>query len=75
MIEASVATMQIPRFTLQGFLVSKSVRMTNTLEQIVGEFSKEKNILQREVFEVALIDFFKKCGYKREVDTFLEQYG
>lgn len=78
MIEASVATeetAQIPRFTLQGILVTKSVHMTNTLDQMVRDFSKEKNILQREIFEVALIDFFKKYGYKREVDTFLEQYG
>lgn len=78
MIEASVATEetgQIPRFTLQGTLVTKSVHMTNTLDQMVRDFSKEKNIIQREIFEVALIDFFRKYGYKREVDTFLEQYG
>lgn len=73
LLEASVASGQIPRFTLQGLFVTKSVHMTNTLDQMVRDFSKEKNINQREIFEVALIEFFQKYGYEREVETLLQQ--
>jgi hypothetical protein len=67
----SVALGQIPRFTLPGLFVTKSVHMTNTLDQMVRDFSKEKNINQREIFEVALIEFFRKYGFAREVETLL----
>jgi hypothetical protein len=70
---ASVSSGQIPRFTLPGLFVTKSVHMTNTLDQMVRDFSKEKNINQREIFEVALIEFFQKYGYEREVETLLQQ--
>lgn len=72
LLGASVASGQIPRFTLQGLFVTKSVHMTNTLDQMVRDFSKEKNINQREIFEVALIEFFQKYGYDREVETLLQ---
>jgi hypothetical protein len=36
------------------------VHMVNTLDQMAREFSKEKNISQRDLFEVALIEFFQK---------------
>ncbi|KAB7666042.1 hypothetical protein [Bacillus sp. B1-b2] len=73
LLGASVASGQIPRFTLPGLFVTKSVHMTNTLDQMVRDFSKEKNINQREVFEVALIEFFQKYGYEREVEKLLQQ--
>jgi hypothetical protein len=71
LLGASVASGQIPRFTLPGLFVTKSVHMTNTLDQVVRDFSKEKNINQREIFEVALIEFFRKYGFAREVETLL----
>jgi len=69
----SVASSQIPRFALSGVFVTKSVHMTNTLDQMVRDFSKEKNVNQREIFEVALIEFFQKYGYSRELETLLQQ--
>lgn len=69
----SVASGQIPRFALPGLFVTKSVHMTNTLDQMVRDFSKEKNVNQREIFEVALIEFFQKYGYSREVETLLSK--
>jgi hypothetical protein len=73
LLDASVASGQLPRFTLPGLFVTKSVHMTNTLDQMVRDFSKEKNVNQREIFEVALIEFFQKYGYAREVETLLQQ--
>jgi hypothetical protein len=63
---------QLPRFTLPGRFVTKSVHMTDMLDQMVRDFSKEKNVNQREIFEVALIEFFQKYGYEREVKTLLK---
>lgn len=63
----------IPRYAVPGIFVTKSVHMTNQLDQLVRDFSKEKNISQRELFEVALVEFFQKYGYKQEVDTLLQQ--
>jgi hypothetical protein len=38
---------------------------------MVKDFSGEKNISQRQIFELALLDFFKKYGYRSEVEQLL----
>jgi hypothetical protein len=63
----------IPRYVLPGIFITKSVHMTNCLGQLVKDFSDEKNISQREIFEVALVEFFQRYGYKNEVQTLMEQ--
>jgi len=63
----------IPRYTVPGVLVTKSVHMSHDLDLLVRNFSKERNISQREIFEVALIEFFKKYGYAREVQRLLAE--
>lgn len=62
---------KLPRYMVPGILTSKTIHIPNTLDNLVKEFAKEKNISQRDVFEVALIDFFRRYGYEREVDTLL----
>lgn len=62
----------IPRYAVPGIFVTKSVHMTNHLDQLVRDFSKEKNISQRELFEVALVGMFQKYGYMDEIETLLE---
>ena len=61
----------IPRFVVPGVAKTKTVQMMNTLEQLVVDFSREKNISQRDLFEVALLEFFKKYGYEQEVERLL----
>lgn len=63
----------IPRYVVPGIPTTKTVHMMNTLIQLVSDFSKEKNITQREIFEVALIEFFKKYGYENEMERLLGQ--
>jgi hypothetical protein len=63
----------IPRFTVPGVFSVKSVHMASGLDQLVRDFSQEKNISQRDIFEVALIEFFHKYGYEREVNALLSQ--
>lgn len=62
---------KVPRYAVPGIFVTKSVHMTNTLDQLVREYSKEKNISQRDIFAVALIEFFRRYGYEREIETLL----
>lgn len=71
LIVAREESAQIPRYGVPGVFVTKSVHMTNTLDQLVREYSKEKNISQRDIFAVALIEFFKRYGYEREINTLL----
>jgi hypothetical protein len=71
LISAQSAVGKIPRYILPGIPVTKSVHMNYGLDQLVREFSQEKNISQRDIFEVALVGFFKKYGYHQEVDTLL----
>jgi hypothetical protein len=62
---------QIPRYAVHGIPVTKSIYMKNQLAQLVTDFSKEKNIKQNDIVEAALIEYFKKYGYKSEVETLL----
>ncbi len=57
----------IPRYTIAGVAQTKTVQMINTLSNLVSEFARENNMTQRDLFEVALIDFFRKYGYEKEV--------
>lgn len=59
----------IPRYVLGGIAITKSLCMCYQLSELVKEFSKEKNISQREIFEVSLIEFLKKYGYENEVNA------
>lgn len=59
----------IPRYVVGGITITKSLCMSHNLSELIKEFSKEKNISQREIFEVAIIEFLKKYGYDSEVNT------
>lgn len=63
----------LPRFTIPGIFVTKSVHMTNQLSQLVKDFSDDRNISQRDIFEIALVEFFQKYGYRKEIDVLLQQ--
>jgi hypothetical protein len=73
LLGTSEATGQIPRYAVPGVPVTKSVHMMNQLDQMVRDYSREKNVSQRDLFEVALIEFFRKYGYEREVENLLKQ--
>ncbi|KZZ85050.1 hypothetical protein [Bacillus sp. SJS] len=61
----------IPRYIVPGIATTKTIHMMNTIVQLVLDFSREKNITQREIFEVALIEFFRKYGYENEIERLL----
>lgn len=62
---------RVPRYLVSGIAKTKSVQLSHLLHQLVEDFSYEKNITQRQIFETAIIDFLRKYGYKHEVDTLL----
>ncbi|GMA63504.1 hypothetical protein NZD89_27025 [Alicyclobacillus fastidiosus] len=67
------ALSEVPRYLVPGVYTVKSVHMVSDLNELVKRFSKENNISQREVFEIALIDFFKNYGFGHEIDLLLSK--
>jgi hypothetical protein len=61
----------IPRYILPGVHITKSVHMLYSLDQLVKEYSQERNISQKDIFEVALVDFFRKYGYREEIGALM----
>jgi hypothetical protein len=59
----------LPRYGVGGITITKSLCMSHSLSQLVKEFSREKNISQREIFEISIIEFLKKYGYENEVNS------
>jgi hypothetical protein len=63
----------LPRYVLCGINVTKSVHMVSTLDQLTRAYSQEKNISQREIFQIALIDFFRRYGYEKEIEVLIKK--
>ena len=62
---------KIPRYAVPGVVRTKAIYMSSMVANLTSEFSKEKNLTQREVIEGALIEFLQKYGFKKEIDTLL----
>jgi hypothetical protein len=73
LISSQMKMLQIPRYVVPGVCTTKSVHMNYGLDHLIREFSQEKNISQKDIVEVALIDFFKKYGFQSEVRTLVGQ--
>ncbi|HVI41320.1 MAG TPA: hypothetical protein VM577_11730 [Anaerovoracaceae bacterium] len=63
--------MAMPRYVIGGLCVTKSVHMVTGLDLLIREYSTEKNISQKDMFQIAMIEFLKKYGYKREVGALI----
>lgn len=66
-----VENAQIPRYLVPGIARTKTIQMMNTLHDLIADYCNEYNIQQRVLFEVALIEFFQKYGFKHEVELLL----
>lgn len=58
----------MPRYRVKGMYGTKAMRMANVLDELMRRYSKDKNISQREIVEVALIEFFQKYGYRDDIE-------
>ena len=50
----------------------RRAKASDMVANLTAEFSHEKNIIQREIVEAALIEFLQKYGYKQEVEALLK---
>lgn len=67
----SLQTNKIPTYLVPGIATTLSAQMMSSLKTLLKEFSNEKNITQRQILEVALIEFFNKYGYGYRVKEML----
>ena len=63
---------KIPRYALPGLTRTKAIYMNDMIGRLAGEFSREKNVTQREIVEAALIEYLQKYGYKVEIEALLK---
>ena len=61
-----------PVYHLEGITHSKSVQITASLDELIRSFCREKKITQKQVFEIAIIEFLQKYGYEKELTTILQ---
>ncbi len=61
----------LPRYSLAGLRVAKTIQLSNRLNQLVMNFTADKDINQREFFEIAAIEMMKKYGYEAEIKGLL----
>lgn len=61
----------IPRYKVKGQYTTKGMRMAIAIDELTRRYSLERNISQREILEVALIEFFKRYGYRDEIENYL----
>lgn len=61
----------IPRYIIQGIYITKSVHMSSQLDKMVKDYSMEKSIPQKDIFEIALVEFFMKYGYDKKMRMLL----
>ncbi len=65
--------MNLPRYLVEGIRTTKTIQISHLLSEMVTDYSYTKNISQKEIFEIALIEFLKKYGYKKEIELVLKQ--
>lgn len=64
---------ELPRYIIPGRKINKAIYMSMELESLVVSYSKEKNVKQTEILEVALVEFFLKYGYEAEIKALLDK--
>lgn len=61
----------LPRYKFKGAKANKTLGLPTSLQTLLMDFSKEFNVTQRDIIEVALAEFFKKYGYEEQLNSVL----
>lgn len=61
----------LPRYTVAGRYTTKGMRMAIAMDDLIRKYCLDRNLSQRELIEIALIEFFKKYGYSTEIEQCL----
>lgn len=62
----------LPRYSMSGVRIAKTLHIANKLNELIKQFTEEKDITQREFFELAAMELMKKHGYEAEVKGLME---
>jgi hypothetical protein len=62
----------LPRYKFKGGKANKTLGLPTSLQTLLTDFSKEFNVTQRDIIEVALAEFFKKYGYEEQLNSVLQ---
>jgi hypothetical protein len=62
----------LPRYKFRGSKANKTLGFPTSLLTLLSDFSKEFNVTQRDIIEVALAEFFKKYGYEEQLNSVLQ---
>jgi hypothetical protein len=71
LLEGEIAR-SLPNYIIPGRTFTKSIQITEAFDQLLKAFSEEKNIPQKNIVQIALIEFFQKYGYKHEVEAMFQ---
>lgn len=70
-VKATLAP-KLPSYQMKGITHSKSVQMSASLDELLRTFCSENKMSQKQVFEIALIEFLQKYGYENQLGTLLK---
>ncbi|MGG3803704.1 hypothetical protein [Metabacillus fastidiosus] len=62
----------LPRYKFTGAKANKTLGLPTTVMTLLNDFSKEFNVTQRAIIEIALAEFFKKYGYEEQLNSVLQ---
>jgi hypothetical protein len=62
---------KLPRYILPGVSKVKSINISSSLDGLIQDYSREFNVSQKDMFQIAMVEFFKKYGYQSEVKAVL----
>lgn len=71
-VEETKDNSQFPRYKIRGDAKVKSIQMALGLQAVANQFCQEFNIVQKEFYEVAIIECLTKYGYNFEVQNLLK---
>jgi hypothetical protein len=74
LIKPSSKNDTLPRYVIPGRTSGKTIQMAEPLQDMAVQYCNERNIKQRELFEMALIEFLKRNGYDYEVANLMRTY-
>lgn len=63
---------ELPRYKIEGNYNSKAFSMNSTLENMIIDFSKNRRISQKDIFEIAVVDFLLKYGEAETVEDLFD---
>jgi len=62
-----------PKISIGGEKRVKSIYLSNSLILLINEYCRKTGLTIREVVEVALVEYFSKYGFEREIDNLLNR--